>query len=464
MGKKQIFAFGLMGVAAASAAAAPVGKPNIVIVVADDLGWGDVGFHGSVIRTPNLDAFADDAIQLNRYYVAPISSPTRAGLMTGRYPNRFGFRESVIPPWRDAGLPLDERTIADVLGENGYTHRAAIGKWHLGHSRKEYYPLNRGFTHFYGLLNGSFDYFTHEREGELDWHNDWSSCYDKGYSTDLIGDEAVRCISEYAREEAPFFVYVAFNAPHSPYQAPEEEIEKYIPKAEFDKLSRKDKNGWTYRAMVTRMDTNIGKILSALRASGEMDDTIVLFMSDNGGVGGLEPYSSCNPLRGHKFDEWEGGIRVAAAIRWKNGFASGLDSLDQVTGFVDILPTLSDIVGADAPARAYDGISMYPVLSGRKSRIKRDIYLGLGAIVSQRYKLILPNEEKGLKLKEEFFTDLAADPSERDGKLAGHRRIRARLRKKAQACDAFVPAIPEQPFDKGRKGFKAPKEWNISNL
>lgn len=136
-----------------------VERPNIVIVLADDLGWGDVGFHGSEIKTPCLNALAAEGVVLDRFYTAPISTPTRAGLMTGRYPNRFGIRTTVIPPWREDGLDENEETLADMLARNGYSNRAIIGKWHLGHTRKVHYPINRGFSHFYGHLNGAIDYF-----------------------------------------------------------------------------------------------------------------------------------------------------------------------------------------------------------------------------------------------------------------------------------------------------------------
>ncbi len=464
MMKKELVSLCLAGLALTSAARNNTRHPNIILIVADDLGWGDVGYHGSEIRTPNIDAFVNDGIELDRYYVSPISSPTRAGLMTGRYPNRFGFRESVLPPWRKGGLPLEEETFADMLGRCGYKNRAMIGKWHLGHSCKAYHPLERGFTHFHGLLNGAFDYFTHKREGEIDWHDDWDTCREEGYSTDLIGSEAVRCIEEYS-QTAPYFLYVAFNAPHTPYQAPEEEIAKYLPLDQFRKLGKKDQDGWIYRAMVSRMDTNIGRILFALDKSGQADNTIVLFMSDNGGVPGMEPYSRCLPLKGHKFDEWEGGVRVPAAIRWPEGFISKSQPLNQVISFVDILPTVADILDADAPARPYDGISMYPVLSGKRKRIDRILYLGLGAAVGQNFKLIIPTKNKGLRLKEEYFTNIIKDPCERsDGKLKGHNRQRTRLRKVIKQYDSIKPAMPEQPYGKGKKGFRAPKEWDITTL
>ena len=276
----------LLGTGACLAAALPAvaagtgERPNILFIVADDLGWGDVGYHGSVIPTPNIDALAARGIEMNRFYTAPVSSPTRAGLMTGRYPSRFGIRKTVIPPWRDYGLDPEEQTLADMLAANGYAHRAIVGKWHLGHGRRAYYPLNRGFTHFYGCLNGALDYFTHEREGELDWHNDWESCRDEGYSTDLIADEAVRCIGGYA-SEGPFFLYVAFNAPHTPFQAPEDEIAEHISPEKFAALTPREKDAYTYRAMVTRMDKGVGLTDLCARLDLPLEETVAAGDSAN---------------------------------------------------------------------------------------------------------------------------------------------------------------------------------------
>lgn len=439
-------------------------NPNVVIIMADDLGWGDVGYHGSTIKTPNIDRLARDGIELDRYYAAPISSPSRAGLMTGRYPSRFGFREVVIPPWREDGLDENECTIADMLGENGYLNRAIIGKWHLGHTRKVHYPLSRGFTHFYGHLNGAIEYFTHHREGELDWHNDWESCYDKGYSTDLITQEAMKCIGDYSKE-GPYFLYVAYNAPHTPYEVPEDELAEHISLDAFNALEKKkDKDGWRYRAMVTRMDKGIGHILDAIEASGEMDNTIILFMSDNGGVPNMEPYSVSGSLRGHKFDEWDGGVRVAASISWKKGFNQGGRKLDQVTGIVDILPTLADIVGAKkAPKNPYDGISVYPVLKGEQESIKRDMYLGVGAAVNHDWKFIIAGRNPGLGLKEDFLVDYRNNPYEEDGKaVPGNDKVKEKMRVYIEKYDTITPSVPEIPYGKGKIGFVAPKEWKVT--
>ncbi len=434
-------------------------KPNVVIILADDLGWGDVGYHGSEIPTPNIDRIAREGIELDRYYVAPISSPTRAGLMTGRYPSRFGFREAVIPPWRNVGLPEGERTIADVLGENGYPNRAIIGKWHLGHSRKAFYPINRGFTYFYGHLNGAIDYFSHKRDGELDWHENWESNYDEGYSTDLITDKAVEQIGKYA-DEGPFFIYVAYNAPHTPFQAPEDEIAKHIPLDKFRAIeNQKERNRWIYTAMVTRMDSGIGRIWDALEESGQLDNTIVLFSSDNGGDLAA---SSNAPLRGTKFTEWDGGVRVPAAIYWKNGFKNGRKLEKQVMGFVDILPTLADIIGVkDRPEPAYDGISMYSVLKGRKDHIDRDMYLGCGALVNSDWKLILTGRNSKMP-KKDFLVRYADDPYETKNNIDDSPEVARRMKEIVFKYDTITPAYPEEPYGHGSKGFVAPDEWRVT--
>ena len=293
-------------------------RPNIVIIIADDLGWANVGYHGSAIQTPNLDKLAKEGIELNRFYTTPISSPTRAGLLTGRYPSRFGIRENVIPPWRDFGIDPNEETLPEMLEKAGYTNRALIGKWHLGHSRKIYHPLSNGYTHFYGHLNGAIDYFTHHREGQLDWHNDWESSYDEGYSTDLIAGEAVKCINKYAGE-GPFFLHVAFNAPHEPLQAKPEDIARYT--GDIDLLKGEKRKEALYSAMVTCMDRGIGEILDAIKKSKSAENTLVLFFSDNGATanGG----GSNLPLRGDKHQEWDGGLRTVALVSYPAMFKGG---------------------------------------------------------------------------------------------------------------------------------------------
>ncbi|MEE1544956.1 MAG: sulfatase-like hydrolase/transferase, partial [Alphaproteobacteria bacterium] len=201
------------------AAVAAVKKPNIVIIVADDLGWADVGFHSDRIPTPHLDRIAREGVELDHFYVFPMCSPTRAGLMTGRYPIRFGMARAVIPPWRHFGLDPGEVMLPEALAKAGYRHRGVFGKWHLGHNDAKWHPNSRGFTHFHGHYNGAIDYFDLTREGERDWHLNEKASGEQGYSTDLIAGAASRFIAQNAKGAAPYLCYVPFNAPHSPFQA-----------------------------------------------------------------------------------------------------------------------------------------------------------------------------------------------------------------------------------------------------
>lgn len=453
---------------ASSEEAGVTSKPNIIVIMADDLGHGDVGYNGSSIRTPNIDQLAKEGVVLNRFYVAPVCSPTRAGFLTGRYPDRFGLRQTVIPPWRDYGVDTTEVFLPEMLAKVGYENRAVLGKWHLGHSRLAYHPLQRGFTHFYGHFNGAIDYFTHKREGELDWHNDYSPSFNEGYSTDLITEEAVKCIKNYS-EESPFFLYVAYNAPHGPLQAKEEDLLQYG----FDKSKPlfNDKEGYgakgrgntrrqTYAAMVTAMDRGIGKILQTLDELNIEENTLVLFHSDNGpapGEGG-----SSGGLRGHKFHEWEGGVRVPAIIRWPKGFA-GARTIDQVMGYVDVTPTIRQIVGIEnQPKKPLDGLNMMPVLTGVKEEIVRNFYLGCGAIVSNDWKLVKASSENPkMKVEEDMLFYVAVDSAETENVREAYPKVYQELNKAVTAYDAVEAKVEVPPYHVGRKGFKAPENWTI---
>jgi len=449
--------------------AQPAQKPNIVIIVADDLGWGDVGYHESKIRTPHIDRLAQEGIRLDNFYTTPICSPTRAGLMTGRYPNRFGLRANVISPWLQFGVDTSEVFIADMLAEAGYKHRVALGKWHLGHYKRRYLPLQRGFTYFYGAYNGAFDYFTRKREGELDWHENEESSYDKGYATDLISAKAVSCIQQYADDGAPFFVYVAYNAPHGPLQAKEKDLKTYgfdpaKPRFNAGKGGGRGKGNtiWqTYAAMVSCMDEGIGKILGALEEKGVADNTIVLFFSDNGAEKGAG--SSNGELRGWKFQEWEGGVRVPAVIRWPSGFKGGR-TISQVTGYIDVFPTLREVTGLAGPLKKpLDGISILPVLKEKESHIMRDFYLGFGAMVSDnRWKLVKKDGgNSGRSNKIDWLFDIISDPLEKSDVKEKFPEIYQQLLQKVAIYDAIEPHVAVPPYGKGKATFKAPPEWKI---
>lgn len=464
-----LFAFGAATpVQAQMPAPEKASHPNIIILVADDLGWGDVGYHGSHIKTPHINQLSEDGIQLTRFYVAPVCSPTRAGLLTGMYPNRFGIRETVIPPWCDFGLEPSATIIPEFLEKHGYQNRAIIGKWHLGHSRPEYYPLNNGFTHFYGHLNGAIDYFTHEREGELDWHDDYVSCYDQGYSTDLIAEESVQCIREYSKEE-PFFLYVAFNAPHTPLRAKTEDLklygydeskQAYSGKTGAEVLGQGNTRWQTYAAMVTCMDRGIGRILQTLKELQIEKSTLVLFMSDNGadeGSGG----GSSGPLRGHKFQEFDGGVLSPAIVRWPAGF-QGSREVDQLTGFTDVFPTICEIVDPQAQVTlSFDGISILKVLTDSVKEINRSLYLGCGALIESNWKIVRSGQNQKMDLPADVLFDLNADPYEEKDLSEHYPDLKDRLTREVKKYDSIKPERKVPPFDEGRKGFVAPKEWNI---
>lgn len=447
-------------------------KPNILIIVADDLGWGDVGFHGSEIKTPNLDKLSQEGVVLNRYYVAPICSPTRAGLMTGRYPNRFGLRQNVIAPWLNFGVDTTEEFLPQLLAKAGYKNRAALGKWHLGHAKRAYLPLSRGFTHFYGHYNGAIDYFTHEREGELDWHNDWATSFDKGYATDLITNEAVESIKKY-KKDGPFFLYVAYNAPHAPLQAKEEDLKLYGYDSSKPKFGASGGDGGdnatkgrgntkrqTYSAMVTSMDRGIGQILQTLKKEGLENNTLVLFHSDNG----AEPDQggTSGELRGAKFQEWDGGVRVPAIIKWPAGFKGGI-TLNQLSGYIDVAPTLRDIAGVtSAPAKKYDGISILPALKQADKQIDRSIYLGYGSIINNDWKLVKANSgNEKMKLENDLVFNVRIDPSEKNDIRASNTDKHKELASKVKNFDAIKSSSKVPPFGQGRKTFKAPNNWEI---
>ena len=461
----QLLLFATLLVSATGLFAAPAKRPNIIILVADDLGWNDVGYHGSDIRTPAIDRLAKTGIQLDRFYVCPICSPTRAGLLTGRYPHRFGLRDTVIPPWRKFGLDLSEQTLPEVFGKADYKRRACIGKWHLGHYMRAYHPIERGFTHFYGHYNGAIDYFTLLREGERDWHRNFKPSADAGYSTELLGDEAVRFIKD-SRAGEPFLLYLPFNAPHGPLQAPRKYLDEYGYDENAGSFTRKRKKAaagkdaygaqgqgnrkrQTFAAMVTSMDAQIGRILETLDAEGLAENSIVLFFSDNGAT--LKIGGSNKPLPGAKHSVREGGVRVPAIIRWPAGL-EGSRKLDTLMGYIDVLPTLLGLAGGGKPAggKPLDGIDLSEVLRGEAKAPERTFYLGQKAVISQQWKLI---EGKLYKID--------TDPTEKNDISEKNPAILKRLSRELAAFEKLAGKIKVAPYNSGRKDFKAPGNWQI---
>jgi arylsulfatase B len=444
----RLFVFIAFGVllfdAELASAASNEGPPNIVIIVADDLGWNDVGYHDSQIRTPRLDSLARKGVELDRFYVCPICTPTRAGLMTGRYPHRFGLRNTVIAPWRDYGLSADETCLPELLAEAGYERRACVGKWHLGHARRAYHPLSRGFTSFYGHYNGAIDYFTHRREGELDWHRDFEASRDEGYTTTLLADEAVRFI-EASDGAAPFLLYVPFNAPHAPLQAETAALEEYDAASKQGRGAKRA----TFSAMVTALDSAIGRVLDSLEERGLADNTLVWFFSDNGGE--VQQGGNNKPLRGAKHTVWEGGVRVPAIIRWPAKIEGGRRSTE-LAAYIDVLPTLLAAAGptTSAPHQPFDGVDLLPVLTGQAAAPDRTIYLGQNAVVSQEWKL-----------KDGKLYHLTDDPNETTDVADQQPEVVAKLSEGLKRYESLASKERLPDYGAGREGFVAPKDWEI---
>ena len=435
-------------------------KPNILIIVADDLGFADVGFNGGkVIATPNVDRLAATGINLTDFRACPMCSPTRAGLLTGRWPARFGMMRAVVPPWSKYGLPVEEKTLADLLAPAGYEQRAIVGKWHLGHARREFLPLAHGFTRFYGHYNGAIDYFTHERDGEIDWHRDEKSIREEGYSTDLLAAEAARFIRQ-APGTKPWFLYVPFNAPHSPFEAKEKDLKRYS--------SIKNPDRRAYAAMVDCMDQAIGKILSAVESRADATNTLILFMSDNGGVAKIGDNA---PYRGAKLTVYEGGTRVAAAIRWPGGGLSGGKKFGDRIGYIDVLPTVLAAAGSKAPKNV-DGIDFLPALRGDEKLPERPWFSYMhqnddahASVHLGEWKLVAHGDffaEKPSAPPQLELYSLTIDPTEKNNVAQKNPQIIEQLHKKLREFGTWQKAGVSS-YDEGRKNFKAPKDWIITN-
>jgi len=312
--------------------AADAPPPNVVILLADDLGWADVGYHGSDIQTPNIDRLAKEGMQLDRFYATPFCTPTRAALMTARDPIKLGAAHAVFMAWDNGGVSPTERFMSEDFKDAGY-QTAMVGKWHLGHTIEQHTPNARGFDHFYGHFNTDVLYFDHTFAGGHDFQENGKTVDHKGeYATDIHGNQASRFINEMRDPDKPFFLYVPFLAPHSPMEAKDEDKAKYPNRIDTPRHPAK-----TYAAMVDSLDQAVGEILDSLDQQGIADNTIVLFFSDNGGFynfGGVN-----KPLRGGKLEAYEGGIRVTSVIRWPEVLPANTVN-ENVISVMDVYPTI----------------------------------------------------------------------------------------------------------------------------
>lgn len=343
-------------------------KPNILFIIADDLGWADTGYHGSSIKTPNIDRLAASGIRFEQHYVMPTCTPTRVGLMSGKYPSRFG----VLSPAYGKIFEDDTITLPGALRDVGY-HTALCGKWHMG-SPPEYTPTRYGFERSYGYFHGQIDPYTHHyKTGVKSWHRNDQYLEETGHATDLITREAINVIE--SESDKPFFLYIAYSVPHYPLNEPEPWLDLY---PEIREPSRK----W-YAASVSHMDDGIGKIIEVLDRSGKRKDTLIVFVSDNGGQKSWhsdteyqgryadKPHSVLGdnrPLRGWKGDVYEGGIRVPALVNWLGRLVPG--KIVSPVHIVDWLPTLAELTGYDPEKNPnWDGTSVWSVICSDKDSV-----------------------------------------------------------------------------------------------
>jgi arylsulfatase A-like enzyme len=427
--------------AAAAVAGDPAPRPHVVIFLADDLGWNDVGYHGGSIPTPHIDRLAGSGVRLERFYVQPVCTPTRAALMTGRYPIRYGLQVGVIKPWAKYGLPLEERTLAQALKASGYV-TAITGKWHLGLHAREYLPTRRGFDHQYGHYCGAIDYFTHRRDGGLDWHRDDEALAEEGYSTQLIQREAVRLIQEHDPRR-PLFLYVPFNAVHTPLQAPEAYVKRqaHVAKGKYRR----------YAAMTSCMDDAIGAILAALDGNGMRARTLVFFCSDNGGA---RAASDNTPLRGRKGTLYEGGVRVPAILSWPGKLQPGV--VNAPLHIVDLYPTLLRLAGAARKQPLpLDGVDVWDALAGGGRWPRKEILHNLepkrAALRVGDYKLVRTGQ------KIELF-NLAQDPLEASN-LADQEPKKVQQLLARLALYEAQAVTPKQSRGRKPPDFQAPEVW-----
>ena len=347
-------------------------KPNVLLIVADDLGYHDLGFQGSKeITTPHLDKLAAQSLVCTNGYVShPFCSPTRAGIMTGRYQQRFGHENN--PAWLPqdtiAGLPLTETTFPQLMQKAGYT-TGAVGKWHLG-AHPQFHPNKRGFDEYFGALGGGHMYLpgtSGSAEYNIPLNRNGRDEPQTQYLTEQFGGEASAFIGRHASESKPWMLYLAFNAPHTPLQAPQKWLDKY------SQLT--DKNRQTYAAMVSAMDEAIGAVLTQLDTTKQRDNTLIYFVSDNGGPN-LQAKSGSNftnnaPLRGAKGMVYEGGMRVPFLVSWPAKIKPG--KYEQPVIALDFLPTsLAAADSADLTPKNLDGVNLLPFLSGEKTSAPHD--------------------------------------------------------------------------------------------
>ena len=416
-------------------------KPNMVFIMADDLGYADLSCYGRRdYSTPNIDRIAAGGMKFTQAYAnSAVCSATRTALITGRYQYRLpiGLEEPLSSSsTRKIGLPPRHPTLPSLLRNAGYG-TSLIGKWHLGRL-PDYGPLQSGYDHFWGFRGGTLDYFTHKygpaNTDTDDLWDDDAKIHQVGYLTDLLGDRAVSVISDYAKTRQPFLMSLHFNAPHWPWEAPGDEAESRRIKAlvHFDGGSQQ-----TYARMVRQMDLQVGRVLEALETAGIATNTIVIFTSDNGG----ERFADTWPFTGKKTELLEGGLRIPALIRWPGHIRRG-STTEQVSISMDWLPTLLAAAGTQPdPSYPTDGVNLWPLLTQNAAPVPRKLFW---RYQYNAQRAIRDGDMKWLKIADNtFLFNVADDPLERANLKDRQPEVYKRLIAEYDAWNAVM--LPEDP-------------------
>lgn len=442
-------------------------RPNIIIIITDDQGYADVGFNGCAdIPTPNIDRIAKSGVVFSNGYVSyAVCAPSRAGLITGRYQDRFGYsRNPLYRPFdENVGLPVTEQTLPELLQRSGY-RTMGIGKWHLGVHQK-FRPWNRGFNEFFGFLGGGHRYFPEEYNIV---NQDSATNETQSYRTKLIRNETVIEESEYltdalSREavsfiernkQQPFFLYLAYNAPHTPLQA----TPKYLNRFEYIK----DPKRKTYAAMVSAVDDGVGIILDKLKQLNLTENTLVIFLSDNGGPENVNG-SNNGPLRGGKGSLFEGGIRVPFAIQWPSLIKANT-RYDQPVISLDIFATIvSNITGAVKPKNTLDGVNLLPYLNGKKSGSPHE-YLFWRQYDQKNFAVVHQSGLKELIIKDSSFnlynlkTDIGENTNINNKKMMSDFKQQRKKWEDNTVAPAFYGLNQEELYEREKK--LQPKKQN----
>jgi arylsulfatase A-like enzyme len=457
-------AAGATGAGLFTSAAWSAGKdrtpPNIVFIMADDLGYADLSCYGRPdYETPHIDALATGGMRFTQAYAnSAVCSATRVGLITGRYQNRLPIGLEEPLGQKDLGLPPSHPTLPSRLRRIGYG-TTLIGKWHMG-ALPRYGPLKSGYDHFWGFRGGGLDYFNHSFNGMADLWDDDRAIAQPGYLTDLIGQHTLDAMARYAAKRQPFFISVHFNAPHWPWEGPDDEADSRRIAASTKPFALYDTEGGsqkTYAAMVTQLDRQVGRIARALNELGIADNTIVIFTSDNGG----ERYSNTWPFTGKKTELLEGGLRIPAIVRWPGHIPAGAVN-EQVVISMDWFPTLLAIAGTTPdPAYPSDGMDLGPTLLAAAGPMTRTLcwrYLNLAQEACRagdwKYLKILDNT---------FLFNVVEDPLERANLKARRPEIYQRLLASYRAWDATMLPLDPTANTSGFTGHDLPDHFGIRN-